>query len=226
MSFRSCIWWANTGVVNTFVSSFGQSQRGVALHSPDRYVGQPNLALQVRQLELEARASDPLLSATRVDEIRRVRAVIKNASNRSKALQNDLERNELFGGTSAHADSLTCRAGGGNSFAAGGHYGQLQENDKLLQQGSDYLQTSFAMAQETEMIGAGAAEVLYGQRNMIYNIQGGIGNMRLSLQDADEYLTKLLKQGRLNRVILRVVIGGIIAAIAIIAISRILRCFL
>ncbi|KAK1937231.1 hypothetical protein X943_000330 [Babesia divergens] len=168
----------------------------------------------VRQLELEARASDPLLSATRVDEIRRVRAVIKNASNRSKALQNELERNELFG------------AGGGNSFAAGGHYGQLQENDKLLQQGSEYLQTSFAMAQETEMIGAGAAEELYGQRNMIYNIQNGIGNMRLSLQDADEYLTKLLKQGRLNRVILRVVIGGIIAAIAIIAISRILRYFL
>ncbi|KAK1444149.1 hypothetical protein BgAZ_100550 [Babesia gibsoni] len=163
----------------------------------------------VRQFELEARASDSSLYSARVGEIKRVKSVLKNAANRSKALKIELERAELMGG-------------GGNIYT-GGHYRTLHDSDQLLHKGTEYIQASYAMAQETEMIGAGAAEELYAQRNVIYNVQNRMRDMKFTLDDADEYLTRLLKQGRLNRVILRAVIGGMIVAATLIVLSRTLR---
>ncbi|GIX65863.1 vesicle transport protein [Babesia caballi] len=173
----------------------------------------PDHAAQVRQLELEARASYGDVAATRLDEIRRIKLELKKASNRSKVMQMELERTELLGSGRAETN-------------VGSHYSQLQENDKLLQKGYEYLQTSCAMAQETEMIGAGAAEELYQQRNAIYNVQSDVKKTRISIKEADEYLTKLLKQGRLNTFVMRVVFAGIGLAVLIIAVSRTLRMFL
>ncbi|CDR97847.1 hypothetical protein, conserved [Babesia bigemina] len=166
----------------------------------------------VRQLELEARASDGDIATTRIEEIRRIKSVLKNASNRTKGLEIELERMQLLGS-------------GRNKQPEGGHYNQLKENDRLIQKGYEYLQTSCAMAQETEMIGASAAGELYEQRNVLYNVQKEVQETKFSIKEADAYLTKLLKQGRLNAVVMRVVFGGILVAALIIAISRLLRTF-
>ncbi|ORM40430.1 uncharacterized protein BXIN_1856 [Babesia sp. Xinjiang] len=163
----------------------------------------------VRQLELEAHASDKEIAAIRIEEIGRIKTTLKNAINRSNALDIDLQRAELITGV---ADANTA-----------GHYSQLQENDRLIQKGYAYLQTSCAMAQETEMIGAGAEEELYEQRNVIYRVQNDVGNVKFSIKEADEYLTKLLRQGRLNSVVLTVVFVAMLIAALIILLSRLLR---
>ncbi|GFE55312.1 vesicle transport protein [Babesia ovis] len=166
----------------------------------------------VRQLELEAHASNKDIAATRINEIARIKSTLKNASNRSHALENELQHSELVGGI--------------GDIHSGGHYSQLSENDKLIQKGYEYLQTSCAMAQETEMIGVGAEGELYEQRNALYRIQSDVGNVRFSIKEADEYLTQLFRQGRLNAFVLRAVFVSIGIAAVIIIVSRLLRWFL
>ncbi|AFZ80534.1 hypothetical protein BEWA_033890 [Theileria equi strain WA] len=174
----------------------------------------------VRQMELEARFSTNALIHSRIDKVKHARSLLKEALENSKQMRNQLQRGELLGGTvSLHNIPLLDIA----SFGETNQFNALSRDDDMLNQGLLYLQTSCATANETEQVGSHAAKNLHDQRNILYNIQNKIEDTKLSLVNADEYLAKLLKQGRLNKVVLYTVFGAIICSVIIIIIIRTIK---
>lgn len=79
------------------------------------------------------------------------------------------------------------------------------------------------MANEAERLGYDASKNLSQQRNVIDSVSSELTRAKFSLSGADEYLCCLLKQGRLNRVILKTVQIAIAVTVLIILAIRLIK---
>ncbi|BAM38611.1 vesicle transport protein [Theileria orientalis strain Shintoku] len=166
----------------------------------------------LRQMELEARSYSDSSSYDRLEQVlsvKNIRAFLKDASDCSRSLHTDLERRELLGEVSQYGNTR--------------QYKTLTKNREMLDKGLMFIKTSCDAVTEAEKIGYDASRNLSQQRNVITNVSSELARARFSLSGADEYLCCLLKQGRLNRVVLNVVKVAIGATVGIILAIRLVK---
>ncbi|UKK00055.1 vesicle transport protein [Theileria orientalis] len=160
-------------------------------------------------MELEARSYSDNSSYDKLEQVKNIRAFLKDASDCSRSLHTELERRELLGEVSHYGNTR--------------QYKTLTKNREMLDKGLMFIKTSCDAVTEAEKIGYDASRNLSQQRNVITNVSSELTRAKFSLSGADEYLCCLLKQGRLNRIVLNVVKIAIGSTVAIILVIRLVK---
>ncbi|XP_954622.1 vesicle transport protein, putative [Theileria annulata] len=180
---------------------------GVYLKELDNLLSSSEQTLM--QMELEARSYSDSSGFERLEQVKEIRNFLKEASDCSRSFHTELQRRELLGEVS--------------SFGNTREFKTFSKNREMLSKGLMFIKTSCDVANEAERLGYDASKNLTQQRNVIDNVSSELTRAKFSLSGADEYLCCLLKQGRLNRVILKVVQIGIGVTILIILTIRLIK---